>query len=60
FTLLSSSSRDISVASEGTKTEFSTMVGKREAELALSAGIETVVFDSNRYLYHARIKDLED
>lgn len=60
ITLVSSSSRDKSVSSEGTKTEVSSSVGKRVAELALAAGIENVVFDRNGFLYHGRIKALAD
>jgi large subunit ribosomal protein L18 len=35
-------------------------VGKEVAEKALKAGIETVVFDRNGYLYHGRVKSLAD
>lgn len=35
-------------------------VGKKIAEKALSAGIETVVFDRNGYLYHGNIKALAE
>ena len=59
-TLVASSSRDKEVSSEGTKTEVSSLVGKRVAELALAAGINTVVFDRNGFLYHGRIKALAD
>ena len=31
-----------------------------EAEKAKAAGIETVVFDRNGYLYHGRVKSLAD
>lgn len=43
-----------------TKTEKSAMVGKMIAERAKDAGITTVVFDRNGYLYHGRIKSLAD
>ena len=59
-TLVSSSSRDKEISNEGTKTEVSSLVGKKVAELALSAGINTVVFDRNGFLYHGRIKALAD
>jgi large subunit ribosomal protein L18 len=35
-------------------------VGKKAAEVALSAGIEQVVFDRNGYLYHGRVKALAE
>jgi large subunit ribosomal protein L18 len=36
------------------------VIGKEVAEKALKAGIETVVFDRNGYLYHGRVKSLAD
>ena len=35
-------------------------VGKTVAERAIAAGIKTVVFDRNGYLYHGRVKSLAD
>jgi large subunit ribosomal protein L18 len=35
-------------------------VGKLLAERAVAAGVETVVFDRGRYLYHGRVKALAD
>jgi len=35
-------------------------VGKAIAEKAVAAGILTVVFDRNGYLYHGRVKQLAD
>ena len=35
-------------------------VGKAVAEAARNAGIESVVFDRNGYLYHGRVKALAD
>ena len=35
-------------------------VGKRLAERASNAGITTVVFDRNGYLYHGRVKALAE
>ena len=32
------------------------VVGKKLAEKAIAAGIETIVFDRNGYLYHGNIK----
>ncbi|MCI7575647.1 MAG: 50S ribosomal protein L18 [Paludibacteraceae bacterium] len=57
-TLLSASSTGIT--EKITKTEKAAIVGKTLAENALKAGIETVVFDRNGYLYHGRVKQLAD
>ena len=43
-----------------TKTEASAAVGKAIAELATKAGLDTVAFDRNGYLYHGRVKVLAD
>ncbi len=43
-----------------TKTEKAALVGKAIAEAAKKAGVETVVFDRNGYLYHGRVKQLAD
>ena len=42
------------------KTEKSTVVGKRIAELAKEQNITKVVFDRNGYIYHGRIKAFAD
>ena len=42
------------------KKEQAAKVGAVIAEKALAAGIETVVFDRNGYLYHGRVKELAD
>ncbi len=60
-TLLAVSSLAKEIAEkEGTKSEKASMVGKLAAEKALAAGITTVVFDRNGYLYHGRVKQLAD
>jgi large subunit ribosomal protein L18 len=56
-TLASVSSRDIKAS---TKAEASVAVGKSIAEKATKAGVETVAFDRNGYLYHGRVKVLAD
>ena len=43
-----------------TKTEKAAQVGKAIAEAAKKAGVESVVFDRNGYLYHGRVKQLAD
>ena len=45
---------------KGTKTEISTLVGKKIAEKAVAAGIGSVVFDRNGFVYHGRVKALAD
>jgi large subunit ribosomal protein L18 len=47
-------------AAKGTKSELAKQVGKLIAEKAMSAGISSVVFDRNGYLYHGRVKSLAD
>jgi len=42
------------------KIEQAKLVGTAIAEKAKAAGVETVVFDRNGYLYHGRIKSLAD
>ena len=54
---VSSRDKDIKTAS---KQEAATAVGKAIAEKATKAGIETVAFDRNGYLYHGRVKTLAD
>ncbi len=45
---------------KGTAIEKSTEVGKKLAERAKSAGVETVIFDRNGFRYHGRVKALAD
>ena len=60
-TLLSASSQADDIASQKvTKIEKAKMVGKLIAGKAKDAGIETVIFDRNGYLYHGRVKSLAD
>ena len=56
-TIASVSSRDIKA---NTKAEASAAVGKSIAEKANKAGVETVAFDRNGYLYHGRVKVLAE
>lgn len=42
------------------KKEQAAKVGELIAKKALEAGITTVVFDRNGYLYHGRVKELAD
>lgn len=43
-----------------TKVAKSALVGKAIADKAKEAGITSVVFDRNGYLYHGRVKSLAD
>ncbi|WKK66804.1 50S ribosomal protein L18 [Lutimonas zeaxanthinifaciens] len=58
-TLVSTTSLSMKDA-KGTKIEIATAVGKDLAEKASKAGIESVAFDRNGYLYHGRVKALAD
>ena len=42
------------------KCEQAAKVGELIAEKAIKAGIETVVFDRNGYLYHGRVKEVAE
>ena len=57
-TLVAASSKGVEL--EGTKCEIAAKVGELVAKKALEAGITTVVFDRNGYLYHGRVKSLAD
>ncbi|MGL4227092.1 MAG: 50S ribosomal protein L18 [Tannerellaceae bacterium] len=57
-TLASASS--LKIEGKATKTEVAAMVGEMIAKNALEAGIQTVVFDRNGYLYHGRVKQLAE
>ena len=60
-TLVAASSRENGIETEKiTKIEQAAKVGALIAEKAKAAGIETVVFDRNGYLYHGRVKSLAD
>ena len=45
---------------KGNKTEQAQLLGAMSAEKAKAAGIDSVVFDRNGYLYHGRVKALAD
>lgn len=60
-TLVAATSLQKDVAAEKvTKTEQAAKVGAIIAQKAKEAGIETVVFDRNGFLYHGRVKQLAD
>jgi large subunit ribosomal protein L18 len=58
-TLLSVSSTELDKKST-VKVETSKAVGKKLAERAMAAGINSIVFDRNGYLYHGNIKALAE
>ncbi len=57
-TLVSSSTQTLKLKSNN--IENSIKVGKKIGELAIKAGIKTVVFDRGGYIYHGKIKALAD
>ncbi|MDE5704054.1 MAG: 50S ribosomal protein L18 [Bacteroidales bacterium] len=59
-TLVAASSKEKDFNATGNKSERAQAVGKMLAERALAAGISSVVFDRNGYLYHGRVKSLAD
>jgi len=60
-TLLAASSQSEKTASQKvTKIDQAKLVGKLIAQKAIEAGINTVVFDRNGYLYHGRVKSLAE
>ena len=58
-TIASASSREKGISSSS-KEEAATAVGKAIAEKASKAGVETISFDRNGYLYHGRVKVLAE
>lgn len=61
-TLISASSliKEITEKQGLNKSEQAALVGTAVAEKAVQAGITTVVFDRNGYLYHGRVKSLAE
>ncbi|MBI1838504.1 MAG: 50S ribosomal protein L18 [Flavobacteriia bacterium] len=59
-TLVSASSYKNKAVASKNKLEQAGIVGKEVAEKAIKAGVESVVFDRNGYLYHGRVKSLAD
>jgi large subunit ribosomal protein L18 len=48
------------VQEKATKKEIAAKVGEMIAKKSQEAGVQTVVFDRNGYLYHGRIKELAE
>ena len=60
-TLVAAGSVEKNIASQsGTKSEKAALVGDLIAKKATDAGISSVVFDRNGYLYHGRVKQLAE
>jgi len=59
-TLASAGSLKNDAAQKVAKKEQAVLVGKLIAENATKAGVQSVVFDRNGYLYHGRVKSLAD
>lgn len=59
-TLVSASSYNNKSAEKVNKVTQAAIIGKEIAEKAVKAGISSVVFDRNGYLYHGRVKSLAD
>lgn len=57
-TLVSVSSKEVEV--KNANVEISKATGVKLAEKAVSAGISSVVFDRNGYLYHGKVKALAE
>ena len=52
--------KEIGPAGKGGNVAAATVIGKRIAEKAKAAGIETVAFDRAGFAYHGRVKALAD
>ena len=60
-TLVAASSTDKGISeAKGNKIDQAKLVGKAIAEKAIKAGISSVRFDRNGYLYHGRVKSLAE
>ena len=57
-TLASASS--LKLSEKAPKKEMAAKVGELVAKAAQEAGVTSVVFDRNGYLYHGRVKEMAD
>jgi large subunit ribosomal protein L18 len=53
-------SDSLKITDKAPKSEIAKQVGSDVAKKAMEAGVTTVVFDRNGYLYHGRVKELAD
>lgn len=54
------SASSLKLTDKAPKKEIAAKVGEMVAKAAQDAGITSVVFDRNGYLYHGRVKELAD
>ncbi len=59
-TIVSASSMELKAEDYNNKMEQAALVGELVAKKATEAGVESVVFDRNGYLYHGRVQSLAD
>ena len=59
-TLVSAGSLKVEAAQKIAKIEQAALIGKEVAKKAIKAGVGSVIFDRNGYLYHGRIKSLAE
>jgi large subunit ribosomal protein L18 len=57
---VSTLTKDVVEAVEGTKTDEAKAVGAALAKVLKEKGIEQIIFDRNGYLYHGRVKALAE
>ncbi|MCL2649847.1 MAG: 50S ribosomal protein L18 [Candidatus Azobacteroides sp.] len=50
----------LGIQDKATKKEVAAKVGELIAKKSQEAGVQTVVFDRNGYLYHGRVKELAE
>ena len=60
LTLAAASSYELDTNKSSVNTEDAKQVGLKIAEKAIAAGVSTVVFDRNGYLFHGKVKALAD
>jgi large subunit ribosomal protein L18 len=60
ITLASASSTDLNAEKASVNMEDAKQVGVKLAEKAAVAGVSSVVFDRNGYLYHGKVKALAE
>lgn len=59
-TIVSASSLKSKEAHKGSKLEQAAFIGKEIATKAVEAGVTSVVFDRNGYLFHGRVRSLAE
>jgi large subunit ribosomal protein L18 len=52
--------KELGAAGKGANVAAATLIGKRIAEKAKAAGVETVAFDRAGFAYHGRVKALAE